>query len=111
VNDLFDNDTIERPGAGVPGTPANESFWAYSTRGEGANNLRWDLDEGKWSIVVMNDDASAGIEVAAEAGAEIPALPWVATGLLIGGAVGLGLAALVIVLAVRSASRPKAGTT
>jgi hypothetical protein len=49
----------------------------------------------------MNADGEAGIDVGADLGARAPALPWIALGLLVAGAVFLVGGALVIVGALR----------
>jgi hypothetical protein len=83
---------------GPPATaPTDQTFWAASSSGTGPRSLVWDVRSGSWTIVVMNADAAAGIDVRADAGAKIPALGWIAAGLLIAGVVILlvGLALLV----------------
>ena len=49
-----------------------------------------------WMVVVMNRDATPSLTVRASAGATVPALPWIAAGLLGGG----------VLLAVRRTSAP-----
>lgn len=106
VTDVTDDRVQDHDGGSPPSDPADAGFWTNSTSGTGPQTLRWETESGRWSLVVMNADASPGLDVEAEAGAEIPALPWVALGLLIAGfvaaAVGIGL----IAMGNRSASRP-----
>ena len=45
----------------------------------------------------MNADGEAGIDVGADLGARVPALPWIALGFLVAGAVFLAGGALMIV--------------
>jgi len=59
-------------GRAEPTPPEDEKFWIASRVGDG--ELTWDLDEGDWSVVIMNADASAGVDVAGTATARIPAL-------------------------------------
>lgn len=83
---------------GRPATvPTEQTFWAASSAGSGTRSLVWDVRSGSWTIVVMNADGAAGIDVRADAGAKIPALGWIAAGLLITGVLILaaGLALLV----------------
>jgi hypothetical protein len=84
-----------------PAAPARESFWAESTQGRGTQTLNWRVDEGDWSVVVMNADGSRGVAAHVSAGAKVPFLDelgW--TGLGVGGALLAGSLAL-IVLGVR----------
>ena len=73
------------------GPPSRESIWAASTEGTGEQVLRWRPRSGDWSIVFMNADGAANVDVRGNASAELPILPWVAAGLLvIGVAIGAG---------------------
>jgi hypothetical protein len=60
----------------------------------------------------MNADARPGVGVEADLGAKVPALPWIALGLSIAGAVFLAGGALLILGAVRRNGRadPTAAT-
>jgi hypothetical protein len=67
--------------------PAGERFWAASAHGDGMQTLTWDVEDGDWSVVVMNADGSAGVDAGVSAGAELSVLDeagWVllGTGLL-----------------------------
>jgi hypothetical protein len=89
--------------AGAPRAtpPGRERFWAASATGAGAQTMTWDVEDGSWSVVVMNADGSRGVDAAVSAGAKLPPLGtagWIALGtgvVLLAGAVGL------VVLAVR----------
>jgi hypothetical protein len=103
----------QSPGADRPGVPAAQSIWAAQASGSGTRTLSWDVEDGDWSVVVMNADASAGVDAGVSAGARLPWLDeagWIALG---GGAL-IALAAgsliLVGVRAPRDAQRP-AGVT
>jgi hypothetical protein len=83
---------------GPPATaPTDQTFWVASSSDTGTRSLVWDVRSGSWTIVVMNTDGAAGIDIRADAGAKIPALGWIAGGLLIAGGVflAIGLALLV----------------
>jgi hypothetical protein len=109
----FEADYGERAVAGErkPAPPAEQSIWAASAQGAGTQTLEWDVDEGDWSVVVMNADGSRGVDVDVEAGAKVPFLSaagWTATGT---GAVLLILAAGLLVLGIRTPrDRSGAGT-
>ena len=59
-------------GRAEPEPPGDEVFWSRSIEGDGT--LTWDLAEGHWSVVLMNADGSAGVDVAGTATARIPML-------------------------------------
>ena len=42
-----------------PAAPAQELFLSASTQGRGTQTLDWRVDDGDWSVVVMNADAPA----------------------------------------------------
>ena len=80
------------PGRPPSGPPASESIWAASTQGVGQQTLLWKPRAGDWSVVFINADASANVDVRGDASAKLPVLPWLAGGLLIiGAAAGAGL--------------------
>jgi hypothetical protein len=83
----FHADYSDKPGQRELAAPAGERFWAASAHGSGAQTLTWDVEDGDWSVVVMNADGSAGVDAGVEAGAELSFLDeagWVllGTGLL-----------------------------
>ena len=45
-----------------PAAPARQSIWASSASGGGTQTLTWDVEDGDWSVVVMNADGSAGVD-------------------------------------------------
>jgi hypothetical protein len=101
-----DHDVTDHPGAGVPAAPAAALPWAARAQGTGSLTLTWEVQDGDWTVVVMNQDASPGLTVRAEAGLSALALPWLAGELLAAGVLlGLTAGALIIV-PVRLASRP-----
>jgi hypothetical protein len=79
------------PGTAVPAPPAQQTFWAASASGTGQQELTWDLAAGTWSIVLMNADASAGVDARLQAGARSDLIRPAATGLLVGGAIALAI--------------------
>ncbi|HEX8084496.1 MAG TPA: hypothetical protein VF529_09420 [Solirubrobacteraceae bacterium] len=52
----FDADYSVRGGERRPAPPANLDIWTDSAVGAGRQTLRWDVEDGDWSIVVMNAD-------------------------------------------------------
>jgi len=90
-------------GNSVPAAPTTQTFWIDSVHGPGTQVLEWELKTGTYSLVLMNADGSADVDLSVIVGAKIPALFWIGLGLVLGGIVILGLAGLFIYLAVRRA--------
>src|SRR5207237_4817058 len=88
--------------------PTEQSFWAASASGVGTQTLTWKVRDGDWSVVLMNADGSRGVAADVDLGAKLSFLLWVAIGLLIGGALLLGGAIALIVLAARTRPPPAA---
>jgi hypothetical protein len=84
-----------------PARPASQTFWAASTQGDGRQTLTWDVENGDWSIVVMNADASRGIDADVKAAAKVGFLDSVGWGALISGLIALSLSALLAVVGIR----------
>ena len=93
-------------GTDKPTTPQQAGIWAAQVSGTGPQTLTWTPRDGNWMIVVMNRDATPSLTVRASAGATVPALPWIAAGLLGGGVLLAVGGVLLIVLAVRRTSAP-----
>jgi hypothetical protein len=93
---------------GAPDTvPAEQQFWAVSASGTGEQSLIFEPQDGRWVVVAMNADGSAGVDVDARVAAELPALPWVAVGLIVAGVIGLGVTALLFYVALRRDRAPR----
>ena len=105
------HDVTDHPGTGVPAAPATALHWAAKTQGTGTLSLTWEGQSGHWMVVVMNQDASPGLTVRAEAGLSAPALAWLAGELLALGLLTGVVAGALIVVPVRLASRRGPGAT
>lgn len=77
------------PGSTVPAPPAGQTFWRASASGPGEQELTWNIAAGSWAIVVMNADASPGIDVQAQPAFRSDLFRPAAAGLLIGGIIAL----------------------
>jgi hypothetical protein len=98
----FRTDTVEIVSDGTAASaPGTQHFWVASSTGPGTQALTWDPANGSWTVVVMNPDGRPGIDVRADLGARIPALPWIAVGLLLAGVVFAAGGALLIAGAFR----------
>ena len=81
------------------GAPADQDFWVASTLEE---VLNWDLESGRWSVVVMNQDGTAGIDSSVTVGARVPFLQPIGAVLLVVGLIGLAGGIALTYLGVRS---------
>lgn len=87
--------------------PDTQEFWVTSESGRGPRSLEWDPIEGSWTVVVMNANGQAGIDlVTTDLGATVPALVWVAFGVLVAGGVFLVGGVLLIAGAIRRGRVP-----
>ena len=110
ISDFWGNG-VQAIGGGTPASaPGTQAFWVASSTGPGARTLTWDPANGSWTVVVMNADGRPGIGARADLGATIPALPWIAVGLLAAGAVFGAGGALLIAGAIRRRRASPAGT-
>jgi len=94
-------DYTNHPGGSEPAAPAPEEIWRVKEYGAGTQTMEWETEVGSHSIVLMNDDGSAGVDLDAVFKVKVGSLLGISVGLLVGGIVVLLLGALMIVLAVR----------
>ena len=97
----FRAEYAERPGDRRPADPAGQDIWVASTHGEGRQTLDWDVEAGRWSVVVMNSDGSRGVDADVSAGVSIGFLEPLGWSLIGGGTLLLLLAAGVGVAGLR----------
>ena len=105
TNITFDGGVTYRniPGDDIPASPVEQGFWEVSVMGSDTQTLEWDLEQGRWTLVIMNQDATEGVTVDASAGARTDLLIWVAIGLLVAGLIlGIIAVVLIVVAVVRS---------
>jgi hypothetical protein len=88
----FFADKVEAVDGGPPASaPGTQDFWVASDTGAGTRTVVWDPSDGAWTVVVMNADGSPGIAIGADLGARMPALLWIALGVLaVGGVLTAG---------------------
>jgi hypothetical protein len=94
------------PGTRAPSPPAGQGFWEVSQDGPGAQTLDWDLDEGTWTLVIMNADGSPGIATDVQAGLKVGWLLWTAIGALVVGLLILAGGIVMIVMGARGRAVP-----
>ena len=88
-----------RTGSQPASSPVDETFWVASTVTADAQSLEWEVDQGEWSMVVMNVDASAGVETSLQAGMRVDALLPIGAVILVVGLLLGALAATLLVVA------------
>ena len=104
----FDGDNPElvlHPGRAPRTPPGQQSFWVAEASGTGEQSLTWDAEFGRWTAVVMNADASRGVDVEADAGVKLGWVIWAGLGALVVGLLMTVGAVVVILLIGRHASR------
>ena len=95
-------------GTGQIAAPADQDIWvASSTNGR----LDWDVTHGDWTIVVLNADGSAGVDVALTGEARIPFLAAIGIVLVIVGISGTILGSVLTYFGVRRVREPHANPT
>lgn len=104
VRDWGDRDrNVLRPGSAPTVPPGDAGIWVTSVAGTGRQSLVWEVDDGSWTVVVMNADAGRGVDVRTSAGIEVPALGWIAAALLAGAVVHFVPGIVLVAIAVRRA--------
>jgi len=101
ISDFFGSKVKAVAGGTPRSVPGTQRFWIASSTGPGARTLKWNPHSGSWTVVVMNTNGKPGIGVRADLGARMPAVIWIAIGLLIAGAVFLAGGGMLIAGAIR----------
>ncbi len=98
------SDPVE--GTRAPTPPGDEDFWVASDEGADAS-LDWIVQQGSWTVVIMNADASRAVDVTGDVAVTIPILGTVGIALLL---VGLIMVVAGVVLTIAGAKMPKQPT-
>jgi hypothetical protein len=101
ISDFFGNKVEVLGGGRLRSAPGTQHFWVASSSGPGTRTVTWSPHGGSWTVVAMNADTRPGIGVRADLGARMPAVLWIAVGLLAAGAVLLVGGGLLIAGAIR----------
>lgn len=88
----------ETPGTRPPAAPADQNFWVASATGTGTQKLTFDLQEGQWTLVVMNADGTRPVWIDLQPGVRTELLGLVNPGMLITGVMGLLLGVPLLLL-------------
>ena|SRR5215217_1441163 len=102
----FEADYDGHAGSRHPVAPADAQIWAASEHGSGKQTLNWEIEDGDWSVVVMNADGSTGVDADISTGASVPFLDelgWTAIGT---GSFVLIVGVTLLVLGIRRPSNP-----
>ena len=67
-----------------PTPPEEQTFWAAQATTSETTDLTWEVESGDWTVVVMNADASEGVDVDARLGIKVGWFLPAAIGLLAG---------------------------
>lgn len=101
--------SYQRHAGGQPATePGAQSFWIASNSGTGPRTLTWSVASGDWVVVIMNTDASAGIDADVTAGVTLPILKPIAITMLVVGGLLLPVGAMLIIATVATRRRSPA---
>jgi hypothetical protein len=92
----------EQLSGGAPSTaPTDIPIWVAQAVGTGTQTVTWPVENGDWTIVVMNADGSAGVSADVATGATVPGIDWIYGGLFAGAAVFLLIGAVLLTATVR----------
>jgi len=98
---------VNHQGHSEPRAPTSETFWRASAYGAGTQTLEWELEAGRYSLVLMNDDGSDGVDLNVVFGVRVPPVFGVAVGLLVGGILALIIGIPMVYFALRRSQTPQ----
>ena len=76
--------------------PADLDIWVDDVHGYGEQTLIWEPEVGDYWLVIMNEDASAGVDMETGLSVRVPILGSIGRGLFLGGFVSLAFGVAVI---------------
>lgn len=77
---------LTEDGGSPESVPSGQGFWVESAEGPGPQSFDWDIERGDWTIVIMNADATPGVDLDVAAGVHSNWIPVLLGLLLFGGA-------------------------
>jgi len=77
-------------GSTTPEPPGEQPFWVSQVTAGEPDVLTWEVESGDWTVVLMNADASRGVDLDARLGIKVDWFLPAAIALLVGGLVLLG---------------------
>jgi hypothetical protein len=93
-------------GTMLPGPAAHAIDWVAQAAGTGEQQLVWPIENGDWTLVLMNADGSRAVVGNVAIGATVPALDWLVPTLLVTAGVGLVLGIALLVVGLHRSSTP-----
>jgi hypothetical protein len=102
----FEADYDHHGGDRRPGSPADSQIWTASQQGSGKQTLNWEIEDGDWSVVVMNADGSPGVDADISSGAEVPFLDEIGWSAVGSGSFVLIVGVALLVMGIRRPSNP-----
>ena len=102
----FDADYDDHAGDRRPVAPADSHIWAASEHGSGKQILNWEIEDGDYSVVVMNADGSPGVDADVSTGANVPFLDEIGWSALASGGFVLVFGIALLVMGIRRPSNP-----
>jgi hypothetical protein len=99
---------VPTDGDGAPARPADRPVWTVSATGPGERTIDVPVHTGGQRLVVMNADASEGVEVTAALSLRAPFLRSLAIGLLVAGVIAAPAGGVMLALGVRRSIRVRA---
>ncbi len=99
--------TDRLPGTAAVAAPDGQDFWvAKAQAAAGTATLNWTVRDGDYRIVVMNADASPGVDVDASFALVLPAASGIGTTVLVTGLVFGAIGIAMLVVGLRRPERP-----
>lgn len=92
------------PGDGRPDDPSGQTFWSDQKSGEDVS-VAWPVSDENTSLVIMNEDAAAGVRAGVDVLLTIAWAGAAAIGLVVTGLILLVLAIVLLVLAMRAGGK------
>ena len=105
----FEAEYTELPGAAVPEPPVEQDFWTVSSEGTGTQDISWPLDEGTWTVVVMNADGSPLVSAELQMGVRSDLIGSVAWWLFWGAVLLVVIGVVLILLAILAGRKHEDG--
>jgi hypothetical protein len=101
----FSADYTRHGGQRHPVSPEHAGIWVASNQGTGEQSVDWDIEDGDYSVVVMNADGSLGVDADVSAGANVPFLDELGWSAIGSGVFALLIGISLLTMGVRRRSR------
>ncbi|MGD9959393.1 MAG: hypothetical protein AB7I40_21195 [Nocardioides sp.] len=102
VSVFADDPVYEEQSGGAPATaPGKSDIWVAQQSGTGPQSITWPVENGNWTVVVMNADSSRGVSADVTTGATVPVIGWIYGGLFVAAGLTLVIGVVLLVVAIR----------